>query len=170
MLGLAVAPAGCHHLEPASFAGGTPRFDPEAFFDGHVVAAGIVEDRSGNPTQRFTVDNVGHRTPDGLEFRQHIVMEDGTVEDRTWHVRRRDEHRWEATADGVIGTAQGEGYGNVFRIAYDLALKPGNPLENVHFRQWMYLQEGGAAMVNRTVITKLGVTVAELTEYFHRVP
>jgi hypothetical protein len=51
---------------------------------------------------------------------------------------------------------------------YTLALRPGNPLANVRFKLWMYLQADGETMINRVTISKLGVIVAQTTEHFHR--
>ena len=48
---------------------------------------------------------------------------------------------------------------------WTLALHPGNPLTNVAMDQWWYLQADGS-MLNRTIISKLGVVVAEVTEHF----
>jgi hypothetical protein len=58
-----------------------------------------------------------------------------------------DEHRYEATASDVVGTATGEAWGNAFRWEYTLALEPGNPLKNVHMKQWMYGQGDGGPMM-----------------------
>lgn len=33
-------------------------------------------------------------------------------------------------------------------------------------KHWMYLVDGGNLLINRVVISKLGITVRETTEYF----
>jgi hypothetical protein len=43
----------------------------------------------------------------------------------------------------------------------------GKPPKNVTMHQWMYLMPDGS-MMNRTVLTMLGVTVAQVTERFVR--
>jgi hypothetical protein len=161
---------GCASMSPQSFDGATPRFEPERFFAGHVRTWGIREDRDGNPVSRFTVDNLGTLDGTDLVLRQHIEMEDGTKDDRSFRIHRVDDHHYEGTATNALGPVIAVAYGNAARFDYDLALDPGNPLEDVHFQQWMYLQPDGVTMMNRTVITKLGITVAELSEVFQRIP
>ena len=160
--------AGCSSLKPRSFAGGTPRFEPERFFEGRTLSSGVFETPAGEPRRRFTSVAYGHREGQALVLDQTFTYDNGEIQKRHWRFRRTGQHRYEATANDVVGTAQGEAYGNAFVFEYTVALKPGNPLENVHLRQWMYLQAGGETMVNRAAITKLGLRLAMVTEYFRR--
>ena len=63
------------------------------------------------------------------------------------------------------GTAVGEASGRAFHWTWTLALSPGNPLKDVTMSQWWYLLDDGSLM-NRTTVSKLGVTAAEVTEHF----
>ena len=65
-----------------------------------------------------------------------------------------------------MGEARAEAYGNVFHLEFTLDVSPGNPLLRVHMSQWMYLQPDGRTMINRAVLTKGGVIVAQITEQF----
>ena len=38
----------------------------------------------------------------------------------------------------------------------------------VRMKHWMYLADDGDTMINRVIISKLGIVVAETTEYFRR--
>src|SRR5690349_15684383 len=156
---LLLALTGCGALEPADFAGGTPRFEPEKFFEGHVVSWGVVENRAGDPRERFTTDIAGRRDGETLVIEQHFAFDDGRRPTRVWRLRRLDEQRYEATASDVVGIATGEAYGNAFRWEYTLATEPGNALRDVHMKQWMYAQGDGATMINRVTVTKLGIVV-----------
>lgn len=84
---------------------------------------------------------------------QHFFFEDGRTQQRTWRIHRIDEHRYEATANDVVGVGTGAAYGNAFRWEYTLAVRPGNPLFNVRMKHWMYLQADGT-MINRVQVTK----------------
>ena len=42
-------------------------------------------------------------------------------------------------------------------------------MKNVVMDQWMYLMDGGS-MMNRTTISKLGITLAEVSEEFQTAP
>ncbi len=159
---------GCQSLRPESFAGAELRFEPDKFFEGPTRSWGVMEDRAGHPKSRFRTEMMGRREGGGLVVTQDFTFEDGHRQQRVFRLRRIDDHRYEATANDVVGVSRGEAYGNVFHWEYTLALRPGNPLANVRFKLWMYLQADGETMINRVRITKLGVTVAETTEYFHR--
>ncbi len=161
--------AGCSHLQPQDFARVAPRFDPVAFYTGHTQSWGVFEDRTGaHPSRWFTTDCLGHRENGELVLDQTFTYGDGSQQHRHWHIRRLDEHRYEATANDVVGTGHGEAYGNAFHWEYTVALKPGNPLFNVRLEQWMYLQADGRTMLNRGTVSKLGVTVAQITEEFRQ--
>lgn len=160
--------AGCTSLTPQRFASTGPAFDPRAFFTGRVHSWGVFENRAGEPTRRFTTASVGRRQGGTLLLDQEFTYEDGTRQQRHWRIRSVDAHHYEATANDVVGTATGAAYGNAFRWEYTVALKPGNPLYNVHLKQWMYLQADDRSMVNRGTVRTLGVEAAQVTEYFRR--
>jgi hypothetical protein len=159
--------AGCSSMSVKQFDGAAPRFEPEKFFTGRVRSWGVMENRRGNPKSRFSTDVVGELAGKDLVLTQHFAFEDGRTQQRVWRIRRIDEHRYEATANDVIGVARGEAWGNAFRWQYTLAVNPGNPLTNVRMSHWMYLQSDGT-MVNRVIISKWGVALGSITEYFVR--
>ncbi len=166
---LAALTSACASLAPSQFAGTTPAFDPIAFFTGRTTSEGVFETRSGNPTRRFFTVCDGHPAPGGvLLLDQTFTYADGEIQHRHWRIQRLGAHRYVATANDVAGTASGEAYGNAFHWTYTVELKPGNPLCNVHLAQWMYLENGSQTMLNRASITKLGIQVAQVTEYFRR--
>jgi hypothetical protein len=160
--------AGCSSLQPRHFDSGRPHFEPEKFFEGATRSWGVIENQSGNPRSRFRADMMGRRDGEFLVITQDFTFEDGHTQRRVWRLKREDEHRYEATANDVVGVANGEAFGNAFRWEYTLALRPGNPLANVRFHLWMYLQDDGESMINRVTITKLGLVIGQTTEYFRR--
>ncbi len=161
--------AGCSGPMPVGrFAGSNPAFDPVRFWTGHVQSWGVLEDRSGAPSDIVTTDCRGESEgADGLHMVQRLTLGDGTVQMRDWHMRRTGPATVQATANDMVGVADGVAAGRAFHWSWTLATKPGNPLFDVTMDQWMYLMDDGA-MVNRTTIGKLGVTLAEVTEQFQR--
>lgn len=155
-------------MAPARFEAAAPQFQPDRFFEGTTHSWGVMETPSGAPTGRFTTTMEGARTGDVLVLTQHFRYDDGHTQERVWRVRRVDAHHYEGTAGDVVGTARGQAFGNAFRWDYTLTLSQGNALSRVRVRQWMYLQDGGETMVNRVSISKLGIVVAQTTEYFER--
>ena len=159
--------ASCSTPLPVSrFAQAGPALDPVAFFTGHVRSWGVLEDRSGQPTQIVTTDCEGAVDPDGvlrMTQRLHVGGDAATV--REWRMRRTGPGRFEATANDMVGVAVGEAAGPAFHWHWTLATQPGNSLKNVVLDQWWYLQADGS-MLNRTTIRKLGFIGAEVTEHF----
>lgn len=162
------AASGCASMTPQQFAGATPHFNPVTYFTGPTRSWGVIENRSGDPESRFRTTMMGRPDGDGITITQDFTFQDGRRQRRIWHLKHVDAHRYDATASDVIGVATGYAYGNAFNWQYTLQLKPGNPLSRVHMKHWMYLTNGGDVLINRVVISKLGVIVAETTEYFQR--
>lgn len=165
---LVVLLGACSSLPPVHFAESGPRFEPDRYFEGPVRSWGVMENRRGNPRSRFRTEMLGRREGDILVVTQDFTFEDGRTQQRVWRIRRVDEHRYEATAPDVIGVAPGEAYGNTFHWEYTLAVNPRNVFTRVRMHHWMYLQADGTTLINRVVITKLGLVIGETTEHFHR--
>lgn len=167
----AVIATGCRSLEPRDFAGSRTVFDPDTYFLGHTYSWGVIENRSGEPSSRFSTECHGRRNQAGdVVIEQTFHFEGGRTQQRTWQVHRIDPHHYQATANDVVGLARGQPHGNAFRWEYTIALKPGNPLFNVHLRQWMYLPEGSETMFTRVEVTKFGITLQQITESFRKSP
>jgi len=157
-------------LPLTTLADSSPAFDPVTFFTGRTASWGVFENRSGEPTGRIVTEGVGDpEGTDGLHMVQRLTFEDGKVVQRDWHLRRVAPHRYEATANDMVGVAVGETFGRAFHWRWVLLRDPDDPLSAVTLEQWMYLMDGGT-MVNRTVVTKLGIVVATVTEHFAKRP
>ena len=168
-IALSLSLLGCAPSLPVS-SFGAPAFDPVRFYTGHVRSWGVVENRSGEPVSEVSTDCRGEADgPDGLRMTQTLTMGDGKTQTREWRMRRVAPNRYEATANDMVGVATGESGGRAFHWTWTLATEPGNPLLDVSLEQWMYFHENGT-MVNRTMIRKLGVLLAQVTEQFERAP
>lgn len=156
-------------LAPRASAGPGPAFDPLAFFEGHTHSWGVIEDRSGAPTKQIQTDSHGERDAAGrLRMMQRLTFQDGTTQERDWTLWPSGPNRFDATASDMIGTANGQADGNNFHWQWVLARSPGNRLMDVTMTQWMYQLQDGSVMI-RTMISKFGIIVAEVTEQFtHR--
>lgn len=166
-LALALICGGCSPaLPPAAIAG--PEFDPVRFFTGHVQSWGVMENRSGEPTAVVTTDCTGTLADGTLAMVQTLQIGTDPRQTRTWSMHALGGGRYEATANDMVGPAIGVAAGRAFHWEWTLALEPGNALKNVTMGQWWYLQDDGS-MLNRTVVSKLGVIAAEVTEVFRPV-
>lgn len=168
IIGFSILLGGCSTLQPQAFSSAVPRFEPDTFFEGPVRSWGVLETRAGSPKSRLRADLMGRRNGDDVVVTQDFTFEDGHTQQRIWRIRRIDEHRYAAFAPDVIGPAVGYAYGNAFHWEYTLQLRPGNVLTRVRMEHWMYLLGDGTSMINRVVIRKFGVIVAQTTEYFQK--
>lgn len=161
----AIVASGCDRTPAPSVGSGVP-FDPLVFFDGHTRSWGVIESRSGAPTEWIVTDSHGEKDRyDRLRMVQHLSFQDGTKQERDWALWRSGPDRFEATASDMVGSAKGAADGNVFHWQWVLARSPGNSLMDVTMNQWMYRLEDGSVMI-RTTISKLGVILAEVSEQF----
>ena len=154
-------------MKPEDFDGTTPRFILEEYFEGKVRAWGVFQDRSGRPRRQFVVDIDGTWDGEVLTLVEDFFFSDGETDRRIWSIRKIDEHRYEGTADDVVGTATGLSYGNALNWQYDFDLLVGDSTLRVHFDDWMYLQDEDV-MINRADVTKFGFTVGEASIFFRR--
>jgi len=160
---------GCSSMKPEQFADTGPRFILEEYFQGQSRAYGIVQDWSGDVRRQFVADISGTWDGGTLTLVEDFVWSDGEVEQRIWTLRKLDDHTWEGTAGGVIGTATGKQYGNAFNLRYDFDLKLGSRTIRVHFDDWMFLQPDGVVL-NRASMRKFGIELATITISFKKQP
>lgn len=166
LLSLAVL-NGCSSMKPEQFAGSTPRFALEEYFQGSSRAYGLVEDRFGTVRRQFTVDITGSWDGQVLTLVEDFHWNDGEQEQRIWHLTKRDEHQWEGRTADAIGTAVGKQYGNAFNLRYDFNLKLDGGRTRVHFDDWMFLMPDGVVL-NRAAMSKFGVHLATVTIAFRK--
>ena len=154
---------------PTPPVGTGPAFDPVSFFEGHTHSWGVIENRSGSPTEWVRTDSHGEaQTTDHLTMQQHLTFQDGTSQDRDWTLWRTGPAQFDATANDMVGTATGQAEGNAFHWQWTLARSPGNALMNVTMNQWMYRMPDGSVMI-RSTISKLDIILAEVSEQFSQV-
>ena len=133
---------------------------PEIFFAGFTNSSGILENRSGEPTDRFRVQGDGHGLPGGrFVLVQHIEFEGQSPRERTWTLTRVDEHHYSGTLTDAAGPVRAEAYGNLFHLIYPMTDPPLGRME-----QWLYLQPDGQTVLNEATVSLLGITVAHLSE------
>ena len=157
--------AGCTNMKPTDFKDAAPRLVIEDYFAGQTRAWGIFEDRFGRLRRQFTVDIAGAWDGQELVLDERFEYADGERDRRIWRIKKTGDHTYEGRADDVIGTAQGQAYGNALNWRYDMDLKVGDGTLRVHFNDWMFLQPSGV-LLNRASVTKLGVRIGSVTLAF----
>lgn len=161
---------GCASMHAQDYAASTPSMDMLEYFSGQVHAWGVIQDRSGKVIRRFTLEMQGASRPDGgLAIHETLDYVDGGHETRDWSVRRLDEHHVAATADGIVGTAQGEQYGDALHLKYVLQDRSSGSLREFPVDDWFFLQSDGV-LVNRSYGSKWGFHAFDVITFFQKTP
>lgn len=160
--------SGCMIPAVDSYKENKPKLDVFDYFNGKLEAWGTIHEVSGKLVNSFTASVVGEVNGDVLTLTEHFVFDDGKEEDRIWTITRTDANHFEGTAHDVVGTAQGEQFGNVVNMKYVLKRKIGKRDLEFNMDDWMYLVTD-EYLINKTSMRKLGIPVAELTIGFRKV-
>ncbi len=161
--------AGCGTVAVEQYRDERPALDLQRYFDGTVDAWGMFQDRSGKVIKRFTVRIDARWSGDTGVLDEHFEYSDGTRSRRVWTLKRLDANRYVGTADDVVGEAIGEVSGNALRWVYVMKLEVDGRTWEVDFDDWMYLMDD-QIMLNRSVMSKFGVRLGEVTLSFRRRP
>jgi len=165
--GGALALSACAGPQISDYAAQTPILDLRTYFNGTVDAWGLFTDRSGRVVKRFTVVMDCKWQADEGVLDEAFTYSDGTKQRRIWRLKALPNGRYEGRADDVVGMASGQTKGNAFQWQYTLALPIDGSVWHVQFDDWMYLMDE-RVMLNKAVMSKLGVTLGEVTLSFTR--
>ena len=91
-------------MKPEDFAGRAPAFALEDFFAGEGKAWGLFQDRFGNVRKQFVADTRGTWNPaEGkLTLTESFTYDDGSQEERTWHIAKLGEGRYRAETHDLL--------------------------------------------------------------------
>jgi Protein of unknown function (DUF3833) len=166
-IALAALLLGCNSMKLEDFAGRDPKLQLEQYFVGKTEAWGIFEDRFGNLRRQFKVDIDGTFDGGTLELVEQFAFADGETDTRIWRIRPLPDGRYEGAADDVVGLAHGAAQGNALNWQYDVMLEIGGRSWQVHFDDWMFLQDD-RTVINRATVSKFGLTLGEVIIFFRK--
>ena len=146
----------------------TPPLSLESFFDGNLNAYGMVLDRNGKLTRRFTVKLEASWKGNKGTINEWFIFDDGEKSTRTWQLIKDGENIYSGTANDVVGVAKGQTNGSALYWQYDLLLKVDGTEYQVTLDDWMYLIDK-KRLFNKTDITKFGFNVGEVILYIEKV-
>lgn len=160
--------ASCSTLKPESFSNSAPVLDPVKFFGGHTHSAGVIENRSGRPSERVTTKTTGVYANNILSIEQDLYSEKGKKNHRSFKLKFTDAHHVEGTGSDITRSAIGKLYGNYFTWRFRLKVGDKRLVKHVNMTQNMYLMPDKKTLIIRSVIRKFGIIVKEITEQFHK--
>lgn len=163
---LALLLAGCASVQVSDYAQEKHKFDLQQYFNGRVIAHGIVQDRSGKVLRRMTVDMKCTWVGDTGTLDEDFTYSDGKKERRVWTIRKQGD-RYIGTAADVVGEAVGSASGNALNWKYVLALPVDDKVYNVDFDDWMW-QLDDKVMINRAEFSKFGFKLGEVLITFYK--
>jgi len=154
----------CGSIRGEDYAETGADFDLFSFFEGEVKAYGIIQDRSGTVVQRFEVEILGSVEDNVLTLDETFTYSIGDgMKKRLWTIKDLGEGRYTGGAGDLEGPADGEDFGNAFYWAYEMEIDG----YNVTFKDWMWAFDEGN-VINRSYITKFGITFAEVTLFMQK--
>ncbi|MCF6458958.1 DUF3833 domain-containing protein [Pseudoalteromonas sp. MMG024] len=161
IMALTILISACSSPDINDYTGTSPELKLERFFNGKLTAHGVVLDRSGALTRRFSVDLLGTWQEDKGKLEEWFVYDDGEKQTRTWYLENLGDGNYKGTANDVVGTAMGMAKGSALYWRYQLVINyQGEPLE-VTLDDWMFLINE-KRLINRTEIIKFGIKVGEV--------
>ena len=161
--------AGCSaSIDGSKYQQTTPPLSLEAFFVGDVKAWGIVQNRSGDVVQRFTVDIKGSMDGNTLVLDESFNYEvgEGPMQ-RTWRITPTGNGVYEGRAGDILGVATGTSYGNAFNFQYEMDLPVDDTTYQVAFDDWFWAM-GDGTLMNRSYVKKFGLVMAEVTIFMQQ--
>ncbi len=157
----------CASVKISDYANEKPKFDMRQYFNGKIVAHGIVQDRSGKVTRRMVVDMTCTWEGDNGTLVEDFSYSDGKKEQRIWKIKKSGD-RYIGTAADVVGEAVGDAAGNSLNWKYVLALNVDGSVYNLDFDDWMW-QIDEKVLINRAVFSKFGFKLGEVLITFNKI-
>lgn len=151
----------CSGGDLTRYQGQTPALSLPAFFSGPLVATGMVQDRSGNVTRRFTVEMTGSWQGDRGVLDETFYWDDGEVSRRVWRLTDLGQGRYRGEADDVLEVAEGLAVGPVLKWRYRLQLPEAQGGWVLTFDDTMVLVSEDE-LLNVAVMTKWGLEVGRV--------
>ena len=142
-------------------------FDIKQYFDGDIVAWGMVQDRTDKVTRRFCVEIEGTWEGNKGVLAEKFYFKDGEISYRNWTLIKADDGSYTGTAGDVIGTGNAKHSGFAFQLQYNLLLDIDDSQFNVSMNDWMY-QLDEYRVINKTAMSKFGINVANITLFFDK--
>jgi hypothetical protein len=142
-------------------------FDIKKYFTGDLVAWGMLQDYTEKVNRRFCVEINGNWTGNKGVLAEKFYFDDGEISYRNWQLTKNTDGSYEGQAEDVMGVANGKHQGFAFQFTYNLLIEVDNSTYEVVMDDWMY-QIDKYRVMNKTSISKLGVTIANVSLFFDK--
>jgi hypothetical protein len=141
----------------------------ERDFQGRSYAKGVFTNRLTGAARGLTVVLDGRVRGDTLTLREAFTYSDGESDVKTWVFRRTGPGSYVGTREDVVGEATIRSEGSGVRLSYDVDLPTGSGPVRVHFED-VIERDARGLIVNRAIVSKLGVPIGDVDLVFARRP
>ena len=153
--------SGCSSVQVTDYADYKPALNPETFFDGQLVAHGVIKNRGGGVIRTFSADIAASWEGGVGTLVEDFVFDDGELQQRIWVLRPQGDGSYAATAGDVVGTAQMNVAGNSAFMDYVLSIAYGDSTLDLRVDDRMYLVAPDV-LINESQMSKFGVRVGSI--------
>ena len=138
----------------------SPAFNPVDFFSGPMCAWGTVRDINGDVSRRFFADIKGNADENSFTLDEVFLFDDGETQTRLWQFTRNGD-KWAGRAGDVVGVAEGEIFGNMMSLKYELEVEVDGDTITLSMDDELHLIDDNN-LLGKTIMTKFGITVGEI--------
>ena len=142
-------------------------FDLLTYFEGKTLASGVFEGRSGDVKRRFTVEMMGRADGSTLVLEEQFDFDDGERQQRIWTLTRGNGQSFTGTSADSVSEAHGGFEQGRAYMRSSLRLKVGSRQVAMRFDDVFY-DAGGGAVVNRSTVSKWGITLGQVIILFRK--
>jgi hypothetical protein len=150
------------------YADTTPEFDMKTFFNGNLIAYGMVQNRQGKVIRRFHADLVGSWEGNKGLLEEDFYYDDGETQRRVWNLEKHGTNKYTGMASDAVGEAAGESNGFAFNWKYTLAIEVDGTTWDIDLNDWIY-QIDDSRLINLTQMTKWGFNVGQIALVIEKV-
>lgn len=154
---------------PEDYAGTGPDFVLKEHLAGPIVSQGLIYGPTGRMTNSFVAQMRGEWDGDEGTLSETFTYSNGKTQERRWFLKIQSENRFTATADDIVGEAEGVISGATVRLRYKIVLPEDAGGHVLDATDWLYLTADGTIM-NKSEMRKFGVKVAELVATMRPAP
>ncbi|WP_424943642.1 DUF3833 domain-containing protein [Aliiroseovarius crassostreae] len=146
---------------PEDYASTDPAFVMKTHLSGPILSEGLIYGPTGKMTNSFVARMVGEWDGDTGTLSEEFTYSNGKQQSRKWFLTLGEGNTFTATADDIVGTAQGIVSGATIKMDYKIVLPEEAGGHTLSVTDWLYLTENGVIM-NKSEMRKFGIKVAEL--------
>jgi hypothetical protein len=159
----------CSRVSVEDYAGRTPELAPQEFFEGKLVAHGVIKNRSGLVLRSFTAD-IDAYWRDGVgTLEEDFVFDDGATDRRVWTLRPDGNGGYVGTAGDVVGDGKLTFAGNSMFLDYVLRVPYREGTIDLRIDDRMYLVHPDV-LLNESRMIKFGFEVGSILLVIQRLP